>query len=403
MEKIVYRITLDLHKSGIQGTLQGFETADVMSRSIAVNLTASGDTYEIPLDNVVAMMYVTTPNASEPSINECRIEDNTVIYDVLPIVEEGITEMQLKLIETSMDGAKSVLVAPRFAVEVTESSVDDGSAEQTVSFTVLENAIARANSVYNARLLRIEIDADCVFRAIYADGTVYENNYLHEALYNGNALLSESWAKGGTGIREGENTNNSMYFSNVSRSSAIDASGQADIGREMAELAQNYSAFTLFTIDFESGELNYMSANYNFDIDEESGRLIVEGEPYSAEDIAGKAIEEWLHENDKKLSELEKIVEGLEIGSTSARISDVTLVASEWVGSNNLFSQVVAIDSVTENSQVDLKPSITQLAAFYEKDLAFVTENEDGVVTVYAIGQKPQNDYTIQVTITEVA
>ena len=52
---------------------------------------------------------------------------------------------------------------------------------------------------------------------------------------------------------------------------------------------------------------------------------------------------------------------------------------------------------------MDLTPDVEQLAVFYEKDLCFVTENEGGVVTVYAIGQKPANDYTIQVTITEVA
>ncbi len=69
---------------------------------------------------------------------------------------------------------------------------------------------------------------------------------------------------------------------------------------------------------------------------------------------------------------------------------------------NGLYSQVVQIDGVTENSQVDLTPSVEQLAVFHEKDLAFVTENVDGVVTVYAIGQKPPNNYTIQVTITEV-
>ena len=62
----------------------------------------------------------------------------------------------------------------------------------------------------------------------------------------------------------------------------------------------------------------------------------------------------------------------------------------------------MTISGVTENSQVDLTPSVEQLVVFYEKDLTFVTENEDGVVTVYAIGQKPTNDYTVQVTITEV-
>lgn len=88
-------------------------------------------------------------------------------------------------------------------------------------------------------------------------------------------------------------------------------------------------------------------------------------------------------------------------GSTS-KVGEVRITAAGWQGEGNLYSQVVDIPGVTANSQVDLTPSIEQLAIFYEKDLAFVTENEDGVVTIYAIGQKPQNDYTIQVTITEV-
>ena len=85
-----------------------------------------------------------------------------------------------------------------------------------------------------------------------------------------------------------------------------------------------------------------------------------------------------------------------------ARIGNVELLASMWVGETSPYSQVVAVEGVTENSQVDLTPDVNQLAIFHNKDLAFVTENDGGVVTVYAIGQKPLNDYTIQVTITEV-
>lgn len=88
--------------------------------------------------------------------------------------------------------------------------------------------------------------------------------------------------------------------------------------------------------------------------------------------------------------------------SAVARIGWVTILATAWEGEDNLYHQVVNIEGVTENSQVDLTPNVQQLAIFYEKDLSFVTENEGGVVTVYAIGQKPENDYTIQVTITEV-
>jgi hypothetical protein len=87
----------------------------------------------------------------------------------------------------------------------------------------------------------------------------------------------------------------------------------------------------------------------------------------------------------------------------AARIAEVTIKASAWVGTASPYSQVVTIAGVTANSQVDLTPSVAQLAIFHQKDLAFVTENDNGVVTVYAIGDKPTNDYTIQVTITEVA
>ena len=91
-----------------------------------------------------------------------------------------------------------------------------------------------------------------------------------------------------------------------------------------------------------------------------------------------------------------------EMLAASSRIAYVTLLSSAWEGEENLYSQVVTIDGVTKNTQIDLTPSPEQLAVFYNKDLTFVTENENGVVTVYAIGQKLQNDYTIQATLTEV-
>lgn len=91
------------------------------------------------------------------------------------------------------------------------------------------------------------------------------------------------------------------------------------------------------------------------------------------------------------------------LNGAAATIGEVTLLAANWVGDASPYSQVVNIAGVTANSQVDLTPSVEQLVVFHEKDLTFVTENEDGTVTVYAIGQRPENDYTIQVTIKEVA
>lgn len=272
MERITYRITLDAFRTGVQRTLQGFETADKLSRRIIVSLSAGTGMYEIPMDNVIAMIYVRTPNSTEPSINDCTIEDNTIIYDMLPIVEEGITEMQIKLIETSPHGAQRVLVSPKFAVEVTESGTDDDDAEQSVTFTALETAVALAKGAYDERLVSVEIDADCTFRAFYADGSVYENENLKDALYNGNALLSKSFAHGGTGVREGEDTDNALYYKNASEA-VLDSTRRVneDCHEVLDEIAER-TVYTTFAVNFENGHLTYLSQNYNFTISED-GKL----------------------------------------------------------------------------------------------------------------------------------
>ena len=69
------------------------------------------------------------------------------------------------------------------------------------------------------------------------------------------------------------------------------------------------------------------------------------------------------------------------------------------------YGQVVNVNNanITPNSKVDLQISSEQMVVFYEKDLAFVAENEDGVVTIYCIGQIPENNYRLQATVTEIA
>ena len=68
------------------------------------------------------------------------------------------------------------------------------------------------------------------------------------------------------------------------------------------------------------------------------------------------------------------------------------------------YGQVVNVNNaiITPNSKVDLQISSEQMVIFHKKDLAFVAENEDGVVTIYCIGDVPENDYQIQATVTEV-
>lgn len=86
--------------------------------------------------------------------------------------------------------------------------------------------------------------------------------------------------------------------------------------------------------------------------------------------------------------------------------SYITLYADKWIQADDKrYYQKVSVTNatITPNSKVDLQPSSEQLTVFHEKDLAFVAENEDGVVSVFCVGQTPTNDYTIQATVMEVA
>ena len=87
---------------------------------------------------------------------------------------------------------------------------------------------------------------------------------------------------------------------------------------------------------------------------------------------------------------------------TAVKLTEITLRASDWKGGESPYSQVVENENVSVNSKVDLQPSVEQLEIFRDMVLAFTTENDGGVVTVYAIGDKPTSDYTIQATIMEV-
>ena len=89
-------------------------------------------------------------------------------------------------------------------------------------------------------------------------------------------------------------------------------------------------------------------------------------------------------------------------GGATAKLTNITLLASAWKGAESPYSQVVDVDAVSVNSMVNLQPSVEQLEIFHDKDIAFTTENDGGVVTVFAIGDRPTADYTIQATIVEV-
>lgn len=70
----------------------------------------------------------------------------------------------------------------------------------------------------------------------------------------------------------------------------------------------------------------------------------------------------------------------------------------------NRYYQAVHITDamVTPTSKIDLQPSPEQLLIFHQKDITFTVINDGGNIRVCVVGQKPNNEYAIQATITEV-
>ena len=90
----------------------------------------------------------------------------------------------------------------------------------------------------------------------------------------------------------------------------------------------------------------------------------------------------------------------------------ITLYADKWrqvVDINgadivDTYSQVVTVNNavVTLHSKVDLQPNADQLCTLYDCGVALTTENDGGVITVYAVGGMPARSLSIQATVTEI-
>ena len=89
-------------------------------------------------------------------------------------------------------------------------------------------------------------------------------------------------------------------------------------------------------------------------------------------------------------------------GGSTAKLASVTMLAANWSGNSNPWSQVITCNGVNVNSKLDLQPTPNTIVALQDAEISLMLTNNQGVVTAWAIGNKPAEDYTIDVLITEV-
>lgn len=118
-----------------------------------------------------------------------------------------------------------------------------------------------------------------------------------------------------------------------------------------------------------------------------------------AETITGASLSTILNSSDVEIPTSKAVLDALD---GKFGMSELSLRASDWTGTESPYSQVVEVSGVTANSKVDLNPTGEQLNSLATNRTILNTANDNGTVTVYAIGNKPTEDYTMQATITEV-
>lgn len=89
------------------------------------------------------------------------------------------------------------------------------------------------------------------------------------------------------------------------------------------------------------------------------------------------------------------------LAEVKPRVITVTLAETWNQDADGKYSQIISLDDITEHSRLDLQPNADMIAEFKQLGLVFVTENKNGTITVYSVGNMPSKSYAMQATIVE--
>lgn len=90
------------------------------------------------------------------------------------------------------------------------------------------------------------------------------------------------------------------------------------------------------------------------------------------------------------------------INACKVKKNTLSLPTASWTGSGP-YTQTVTITGITVNSKVDIQMDATALGVLIDSGTSAIwIENNNGTLTAKALGEKPNSNLSVQVTITEV-
>lgn len=86
----------------------------------------------------------------------------------------------------------------------------------------------------------------------------------------------------------------------------------------------------------------------------------------------------------------------------NTKIINTTISAASWVGTGP-YSQSLTIGSATASTKFDIQADVDTMSTILNNGYCMSIKNDNGLVTIYAIGTKPAVDLNVQLLSTEVS
>lgn len=185
---------------------------------VAVALTANGQAYTVP-SGAAVNVRMKKPDGTYVYNPALGVSENAqTAYIAVTLQMAAVSGKASPIIEIVVDG--NVAATGTFTMIIDENPVPESAIESTDEFLTIQQLAAQVQQA-----AKIVFDNEAAIQAVADNVDAIQQAPTAAANAAASATLAESWAVGGTGTREGENTNNAQYWCNQAQIIAQGALG----------------------------------------------------------------------------------------------------------------------------------------------------------------------------------
>ena len=185
---------------------------------VAVALRANNLPYTVP-SGAAVNVRMKKPDGTYVYNPALGVSENAqTAYIAVTLQMAAVNGKASPIIEIVVDG--NVAATGTFTVIIDENPVPESAIESTDEFLTIQQLAAQVQAA-----AKIVSDNEAAIQAVADNVDAIQQAPTAAANAAASATLAESWAVGGTGTREGENTNNAQYWCNQAQTIAQGALG----------------------------------------------------------------------------------------------------------------------------------------------------------------------------------